>query len=40
VEGEREKAVKRLEELGVKGILMQVARHGQLLDVRCEMPQC
>jgi hypothetical protein len=33
-------AVERLEELGVKGILMQIARHGQLIDVRCEMPQC
>jgi len=26
--------------LGVKGILRQLARDGQLIDVRCEMPQC
>jgi hypothetical protein len=32
--------VERLEDLGVRGILMQLARHGQLIDVRCEMPQC
>jgi hypothetical protein len=30
----------RLAELGVRGILRQVAQDGQLLDVRCEMPQC
>ena len=30
----------RLEALGVRGILRQLARDGQLLDVRCEMPQC
>src|SRR5688500_3753489 len=33
-------AVERLEELRVRGILMQLARDGQLIDVRCEMPQC
>jgi hypothetical protein len=33
-------AVEQLEALGVRGILMQVARDGQLVDVRCEMPQC
>jgi hypothetical protein len=34
-------AVERLEALGVRrGILMRLARDGQLLDVRCEMPQC
>src|SRR3954468_6284583 len=32
--------VERLEALGVRGILMQLARDGQLIDVRCEMPQC
>ena len=36
----RETAVEKLEALGVRGILMQLARHGQLIDVRCEMPQC
>ena len=33
-------AVERLEELRVRGILMQLARDEQLIDVRCEMPQC
>ena len=32
--------VERLEALGVRGILRQLARDGQLIDVRCEMPQC
>jgi hypothetical protein len=32
--------VERLEELGVHGILRQLARDGQIIDVRCEMPQC
>jgi hypothetical protein len=35
-----ETAVERLEALGVRGILWQLARDGQLIDVRCEMPQC
>jgi Recombinase len=26
--------------LDVRGILLQLARDGQLIDVRCEMPQC
>ena len=30
----------QLEELGVRGILRQLARDGQIIDVRCEMPQC
>jgi hypothetical protein len=33
-------AVEELEALGVRGILLQLARNGQLVDVRCEMPQC
>ena len=33
-------AVEKLEALGVRGILLRLARDGQLLDVRCEMPQC
>ena len=33
-------AVEKLEDLGVRGVLRQVARDGQILDVRCEMPQC
>jgi hypothetical protein len=32
--------VERLKALGVRGILWQLARDGQLIDVRCEMPQC
>jgi hypothetical protein len=33
-------AVEKLEALGVRGILRQLAQHGQIADVRCEMPQC
>jgi hypothetical protein len=33
-------AVTELEALGVRGILLQMARDGQIVDVRCEMPQC
>jgi hypothetical protein len=33
-------AVEKLEKLGVHGILWQLARDGQIIDVRCEMPQC
>jgi hypothetical protein len=32
--------VDRLAALGVRGVLRQLARDGQLVDVRCEMPQC
>ena len=32
--------VEKLETLGVRGILLRLARDGQLVDVRCEMPQC
>ena len=35
-----ETPVERLEALDVRGILRQLARDGQLIDVRCEMPQC
>ena len=30
----------QLRELSVKGVLVQMAERGQLLAVRCEMPQC
>jgi hypothetical protein len=30
----------QLEDLGVRGILRKLAQDGQLVDVRCEMPQC
>jgi hypothetical protein len=33
-------AVAKLDALGVRGILRQLAKDGQLLDVRCEMPLC
>src|SRR3954454_12658132 len=33
-------ALEKLEALGVRGILWQLARDGQLIDVRCEMPPC
>ena len=33
-------ALQQLEALGVRGILRQLAQHGQLIEVRCEMPQC
>lgn len=33
-------AVETLEALGVRGILRKLAQHGQIIDVRCEMPQC
>jgi hypothetical protein len=32
--------VEKLAGLGVRGILLQLARDGQVVDVRCEMPQC
>ena len=35
-----ETPVEKLQALGVRGILWQLARHGQIIDVRCEMPQC
>jgi len=35
-----ETAVEKFAALGVRGILWQLARDGQIVDVRCEMPQC
>jgi hypothetical protein len=35
-----ETPLEKLERLGVRGILRQLARDGQIGDVRCEMPQC
>jgi hypothetical protein len=32
--------IEKLEDLGVRGILWQLARDGQIIDVRSEMPQC
>jgi hypothetical protein len=36
--GAEKTPVERLEALGVRGILRQLARDGQIIDVRCEMP--
>ena len=33
-------ADEQLKDLGVRGILRQLARDDQIIDVRCEMPQC
>lgn len=33
-------AVETLQALGVRGILLQLAHDGQIIDIRCEMPQC
>ena len=30
----------QLRELGVKGVLVKMAERGQLLALKCEMPQC
>lgn len=30
----------QLRRLGVKGVLVQMAERGQLLELKCEMPQC
>src|SRR5688572_17789475 len=35
-----ETPVQKLDRLGVRGILRQLARDGQIIDVLCEMPQC
>jgi hypothetical protein len=35
-----ETAIEKFETWGVRGILRQLARDGQIVDVRCEMPQC
>ena len=32
--------MEKLEALGVRGILRQLAQDGQIVDLRCEMPQC
>jgi hypothetical protein len=35
-----DQAAKRLSSLGMKGILVAMARGGQIIEVRCEMPKC
>ncbi|HYW29307.1 MAG TPA: hypothetical protein VE824_05840 [Gaiellales bacterium] len=36
----RKAVAKTLEELGVRGVLRRMALDGQIIAVRCEMPQC
>src|SRR6476661_2039481 len=35
-----ESVADRLRGFGVKGILVQMAERGQILELKCEMPQC
>jgi hypothetical protein len=35
-----ETLVDKLRALGTRGVLVQMAKRGQLLDLRCEMPRC
>lgn len=30
----------RLRALGARGVLVQMAEHGQIIELRCEMPEC
>jgi hypothetical protein len=40
-EDETSKVVNRLREIGVvRGVILQMAKRGQILEVRCEMPEC
>jgi hypothetical protein len=36
----RATVVDRLRELGTKGVLVQMAKGGQIIELRCEMPRC
>lgn len=38
--GARGTVAERLQSLGVKGILVQMAKNGQILELKCEMPTC
>jgi hypothetical protein len=38
--GVQESVATRLQALGVNGVLVQMARNGQILELRCEMPTC
>jgi hypothetical protein len=38
--GGHQTVAERLQDLGVKGVLVQMAKHGQLLELTCEMPTC
>lgn len=38
--GDPAETVAQLEAYGVRGILRRLARDGQIVDLRCEMPQC
>ncbi len=39
-DGAENTAVDRLRELEVRGVLLQMAQRGQIVEVRCEMPKC
>jgi hypothetical protein len=36
----RDKVVDQLRELGTRGVLVQMAQRGQIVELRCEMPMC
>lgn len=36
----RDTLVGRLRELGTRGVLVQMAQRGQIIELRCEMPNC
>jgi hypothetical protein len=38
--GVQETVAERLQMLGAKGVLVQMAKNGQILELRCEMPTC
>ena len=38
--GVQETVAARLQALGVKGVLVQMAKNGQILELKCEMPTC
>jgi hypothetical protein len=38
--GPGHEVAEKLRERGVRGVLVQMAERGQLVELRCEMPQC
>jgi hypothetical protein len=38
--GDQETVAARLQGLGVKGVLVEMAKSGQILELKCEMPTC
>jgi hypothetical protein len=39
-QGAEESVVEDLQARGVKGVLLQMAKNGQILELKCEMPTC